>query len=349
MRTEAFVKSLSVVLALAQVLGGCTGAGRPVTGGAARVRIAFVGDMMLAGSVGWAARNRGARGLLGQVAGELQQAEIAVGNLETAVTRRGSADPGKQYAFRSPPEHLEALRWAGFDLLTVANNHSRDFGPTGLLDTLAAVRGAGMRTVGGGPDREAAWAPALVEAGGVRVGFLGLSRVVPDPRWVAEPGRPGIASGWEVERALSAVRGLSGAADLVVVLVHWGEELADHPRSGDVAFARALLGAGAHLVVGHHPHLLQGFRLAEGRLVAFSLGNFLFPDSGRPLTRQSGILLVEAAPGRIISARLLPVVLSGAIPRPAPGGAWLTRLDRLSRRWQTRVGRDGWIETDGER
>lgn len=348
MRTGALVKALILVLALAQILAGCTGADRPAAA-AHRITIAFAGDLMLSGSVGWVARNRGARALLGPVAGELQKADIAVGNLETAVTLRGAADPGKQYAFRSRPEYLEALRWAGFDLLTVANNHSRDFGPTGLLDTVAAVHRAGMRTVGGGADREAAWAPAMVEAGGVTVAFLGLSRVIPDPRWVAEKGRPGIASGWEVERAVAAVRVMAKQADLVVVLVHWGEELADHPRGGDAAFARALLGAGAHLVVGHHPHVLQGFRLAEGRLVAFSLGNFLFPDSGKPLTRQSGILLVEGAPGRISSARLIPVALTGVTPRPVPGATWLTRLDRLSRRWQTRVGRDGQIEQAGER
>lgn len=333
---------------------------RPLDPGAAEesrttVTLAFVGDVMLAESIGYLARARGPEYLLSGVAEVLREADIAVANLETAVSTRGAPAADKQYTFRSHPEALKSLTAGAIDLVSVANNHSLDYGRQAFVDTMSSVRAAGIEVVGGGADAAAALAPVILRRNGLRIAFIGVSRVIPEGSWVAAPGRPGVANGYEVEPLLAAVRAARTQADVVVVLLHWGDELAEAPRRADIDLAEALTGAGAAVVVGHHPHVLQGVQWRGNSLVAYSLGNFLFPYSGKTVTRLSAILMVDVGPGRARSARLVPVVLDGGRPRVArepwrPGAAQepgrpsappppepLQRIQRLSRPFQTTV------------
>jgi len=234
---------------------------------------------------------------------------LVFANLEVALTRRGErAD--KLVNLRADPALAPELRRLGVDVATLANNHASDFGLTGLRDTLAAVQGAGVRTVGAGEDLEAAMAPAVVARGGLRVAFLGfattlpqgcaaaanrpglagvrvLSRYVVDPVTVDE--NPGIAPYVETEvmpgdaeRAVAATARAKADADVVVVGVHWGvphgwtaafqSELADY----QAPLGHMLVDAGADAVIGHHPHVLHGVEVYRGRPIFYSLGNFIF-------------------------------------------------------------------------
>ena len=211
--------------------------------------------------------------------GTLRAADVTVGNLETSISTRGVAVV-KQYTFRGPPHALPAMaRLAGFDVLTLANNHTGDYGPAALLDTIHHVRAAGMKTIGAGANESLAMRPAVVEAGGLRVAFLGFSDINP-LGFSATSTTPGTARA-DPEAIMRAVRAARRHADVVVCFMHWGVELHGAPDSRQGQIASACIGAGAQVVLGAHPHVLGPvLRPTSRTLVAWSLGNFVFPSSG---------------------------------------------------------------------
>jgi poly-gamma-glutamate capsule biosynthesis protein CapA/YwtB (metallophosphatase superfamily) len=279
--------------------------------GELRVRLlelAAVGDVNLA--------VRGAVDAWREVAPVLRRADFAVANLECAVSTRGLAVAGKQYTFRGPPAALRALPRAGLDAISVANNHSLDFGRRAFLDTLVTARAAGLAVVGGGRDLTEARRPALLAAGGLRIALLGYSDVRP-LGFDAGHGLAGTAPAFP-ELIDADVRAARGRADLVVVYFHWGAELATTPNSRQRQLADVALAAGAAVVLGAHPHVLQPVeRPGRFRLVAWSLGNFVFAANS-PGTTSTGILLVHLALDGVRGARLVPAEIEGVRPSLLP-------------------------------
>lgn len=314
-------------------------------GGGEIVTLAFVGDVMLSSSVGDAiARNgvhypwEGARPILAR-------ADFVVANLETSVAHGGTAE-NKQFTFRAEPRTLEGLAAAGVDLVTLANNHSLDYGAAALLETLEHLELNGVQHVGAGATAGAAYAPRIVSFGDLRVGFIGVSRVYPYAHWQATDRRPGVASGYDyaIPAVLRAVEEARPVVDALFVLVHWGSELADEPRAIDLAFVDSLLAHDVTGVIGHHPHVLQGFRYErDTALVAWSLGNFVF-RSFRDETRMTAVLFVDIdGEGRIVGARVEPMYIDEVRPRPARerADAVLTRIRALSAPFDTSVADEG--------
>ena len=245
------------------------------------------------------------------VAPVLRAADIATVNLEGVISSRG-VPAVKEYVFRGGPGLLRgAARIAGIDLVSVANNHSLDYGREAFMDTLAAAKAAGLATVGGGATIDLARRPAILEAGGLRVAVLGYSDVRPygfdaGPDWAgAAPADPGAIA---VDVAAARRR-----ADLVVVWFHWGEELQMQPNGQQQALAAAALGAGASVVLGAHPHVLQPVTRQGRKLVAWSLGNFVFP-SGRPQTRSTGVLVASLDAHGVKGFRLARATIDGFRP-----------------------------------
>ncbi|HYG56847.1 MAG TPA: CapA family protein, partial [Symbiobacteriaceae bacterium] len=268
------------------------------------VTIAFVGDILLTDGV---LAGRGGDHPWARVAGQLKQADLAIGNLETAVSTRGTPVPNKQYTFRSAPGALAGAARAGIDVLSLANNHSGDYGPEALLDTIDHVKAAGIQPVGAGQDVNEAAKPVTLNVKGQTIAILAFTRVIPEADWVAGYQHPGLNPGWEPEPVLAAIRAARAQADAVIVLVHWGEEMKDRPRPTDIELADAMVKAGATVVAGHHPHVLQSIRHQGRSLVAYSLGNFIFTGSSSPLGRQSAILTVRLGRQGVTSARLTPL------------------------------------------
>jgi Bacterial capsule synthesis protein PGA_cap len=291
------------------------GATRAASGGTLVVRpllLDAVGDITFGEQVGPAVLRYGGAYPWAAVAGTLRRADITAGNLETSISRAGAA-ASKKYAFRGPPEAIPPMRAvAGFDVLTLANNHSVDFGRGALIDTLRYVRAAGIEPIGAGANASQAHRPALVEAGGLRVAFLGYSDVNPlgfpaegssagtaraDPSWIA-----------------ADVRAARRRADVVVCFFHWGTELRAEPESRQQTFAAACLAAGAQVVVGAHPHVFGSIvRPGSRTLVAWTLGNFVFPSAGLPA--RTGILEVRLDARGVRGYRVLPVQIDGFRPR----------------------------------
>ncbi len=254
----------------------------------------------------------------------LASADIAVVNVEMAISDRGSA-VDKEFVFRAPPEAAERIAAAGIDVASLANNHARDYGADALLDTVTLLESARVVALGAGADDAAAYRTRVLNAAGdLRVAFVGASMVVP---WgfPAGPDRPGIASARPTTRIVESVRAASQAADVVIVAIHWGIERHTCPTSEQFDVTRELLDAGADAVIGHHPHVLQPIEFLDGKLVAYSLGNFVWhPRSG--LTGETGVLQIDFDGDRIVGWTFHPHLLDeNGAPRPVDSGP---RFDR---------------------
>ena len=293
--------------------------------------LVFTGDILLAGRAGDLIAKEGPEAPFAGVHEILRRADLAVGNLECALATSGEA-ADKQFTFRGAPEAARALAAAGFDLVTLANNHSVDFGPRALLETMESLRRQNIRSVGAGADIAEARRSACFsfEPGPVKVAILAFSNMLPTS-FYATAERPGTnpARLGAIAQEVAAAR---AEADIVIVLFHWGTELSPKPSPSQRLLAKAAVDAGADLVVGHHPHVLQGLERRGSALIAYSLGNFLFPSRER--TRQTVILSYR--PRRDGSARvqLIPCLIEGYRPRVAPERARrsiLSAVAKLSR------------------
>ena len=253
------------------------GSGKPVT-------LAFGGDVHFESPI----REKllaAPASVLASIAPVLSRADLAMVNLETAVTDRGQP-ASKAYVFRAPRSAFAALKSGGVDVASIANNHGMDFGRTGLRDTLAAGRSAGVPVVGGGWNATQAYAPYRRTIGEQRIAIIAATQVLDDDlvsEWTAGPGTMGLASAKDEPRLLRAVREARRTSDTVVVYLHWGLELATCPTGTQTTLADRLVAAGADVVVGSHAHVLLGAGRKGKAFVAYGLGNFVFYAS-RELT-----------------------------------------------------------------
>ncbi len=202
--------------------------------------------------------------------------DLSIVNLECAVSDLGSPEP-KQFTFRCDTDALAPMRDAGVDVANLGNNHSGDYGPEALVDSLTQVEAAGIAPVGVGADAKEAHQPAVFEINGWTVAVLGFGGVVPAPVWIATDDRPGMADGDTIETMVAAVQAADEIADLVLVTIHWGVELDTTPRPEDRERAEAMIAAGADAIFGHHAHRLQPLEIVDGVPVAWGLGNFVWP------------------------------------------------------------------------
>lgn len=316
--------SSRVLLALAQQpVPRPTPAPRP---SAARdtLRLYAVGDMNLGWEVGSDYLLRGnTRYPFDAVRDTLAAADILFGNLESPIAPVGQPfEHTGSPVFSAPPVAADALVAAGFDVVSTANNHAWDTGLTGVLETVKQLDRVGLPHAGTGRTLADAHRPAIVVRNGWRVAFFAMTRAYnPAPRrFYSHIGSRYIAyadSAW----LYPAIRSLkaSGAADLVVVSVHAGEELSDHPDEPLRQFLEGAVDAGADLCLGHHPHVLQPVEWYHGKPIAFSLGNFIFRP-GAPWTAYSAIFEFTVAPDGRMSVDAVPA-RAGLQATFASGGA----------------------------
>ncbi len=217
----------------------------------------------------------------------LGQADIVFGNLECPITRGPIIEHGT--FFRADPGVEQGLKWAGFNVVSLANNHVPNFGATGVLDTLDYLDRARIAHPGAGKDAAQAAQPVFLEKNGIRLAFLAYndSDVVPRS-YRAAPHHPGtnIMDASELPAAIHSAR---AAADLVIVSMHSGTEYSS-PNPRQISFAHAAIDAGADLIVGHHPHVVQYFERYQGKYIFYSLGNFVFDQTWSQATTR-GIML----------------------------------------------------------
>ncbi|HSM94066.1 MAG TPA: CapA family protein [Anaeromyxobacteraceae bacterium] len=260
-----------------------------------RVSLAAVGDVLMHDAVkrsatthGAGAPNGGYAWLFEPVADLLSRADVAFANLETPIAP-GKGGGTREFVFNASPDVVRALQRSGVDLVSVTNNHAFDQGRPGFEETLAVLDRLGMRRAGAGPaDRPEG--PEWVEVGGLRIAVLAWAHFFNQDGNECPTGRragaaPCLrAAQLDRDRAVEAVRAAARAADAVVVSLHWGDEYQQQPRADDVELAHRLAEAGAAVIIGHHPHVLQPielYRRPDGRttVIAYSLGNFVSNQS----------------------------------------------------------------------
>lgn len=327
--------------------------------------LAAVGDIMLSGGYWEAARAGNAESLFTNLTPLLTKSDIAVGNLEGPLTERPPVWPPWRFCLRGHPEYARLLRSAGFGAISLANNHIMDYGWEGVEETISSLSGAGVRTFGAGVNLTSARAPLRIVLGGVGLSFLGYSDVPVNAPFYATATRAGAAPAG-VEMMIEDIRRARRAGDIVVVCIHWGQEMVSCPSPRQRRTARKLISAGASLILGHHPHVLQGIEKIQTGLVAYSLGTYsvceeewigrdrkgnsfrmmhMGPNDG---WRRQGVLTVSlASDGTVCSHHLDPTYIGADMhldrdTRPERA-AQLGRNDALLRsplyacRWQTEM------------
>jgi poly-gamma-glutamate synthesis protein (capsule biosynthesis protein) len=301
--------------------------------------VTTVGDIMLARRVGRVAAQAGDPALpLRRTAERLAAADIAIGNFESTLARLGG--PTQDDAFAADPSMRAGLTLAGFDVLSLGNNHVGDFGPESLLETVRLIRETGIQTTGAGATLAEASAPVVVERDGVRIGVLAFDAIGETPaatptspgafRLRMEP-RTGPLQQADLDAVLAGVRTLATQADVVLVVPHWGTQYTTELVPDQQLVARALVDAGADVVLGGHPHWVQGAEAYGEGFIAYSLGNFVFDMTFMQQTQEAVVLDLVLWGDDVVAAEFAPVRISpdDFAPRvvdPVDGAPILTQL-----------------------
>jgi poly-gamma-glutamate capsule biosynthesis protein CapA/YwtB (metallophosphatase superfamily) len=317
---------VSVTVLVSTVVDGAAGTPEAARTPAATARpegkpvvLAFGGDVHFEGALA-SKLAANAAGMLDPIEPVFRQADLAVVNLETAVTRGGSPTT-KEFVFRTPATAFAALRGGGVDVASMANNHGLDYGQAGLRDSLAAARRYRFPVVGIGLNAKQAYRPYRRTIKGQRIAVIGATQVLDDElisAWTAGPGKPGLASAKDVPRLVEEVRKARKSSDTVVVFLHWGIELEQCPSSDQRTLAKQLVAAGADVVVGGHAHRVQGAGRMGRALVGYGLGNFVWYGTSE-LSTQSGVLLVTVDGRQVLRYRWVPARIVDGVPRPLTG------------------------------
>ncbi|TEB07721.1 Capsule biosynthesis protein CapA [Pelotomaculum schinkii] len=275
------------------------------------VCLVAVGDIMLSRGVAGEIKEHGddPRHPFLQIEKYLKSGDIVFGNLENPIT------PGREImmpemTLRADPGVEIALKDAGFTVLSLANNHLPDFGSQGVLDTVRYLNNAGIGHTGAGETEEEAFAAEFIEVKGLRVAFLAFTdpAIVPDS-YPARSDHPGVAF-LNQEKMRAAVRYAGEKADFVVVSMHAGTEYETRPDLAQTRLARLAVDAGADLVLGHHPHVVQKIEKYKGKYIFYSLGNFVFDQKWSRATRVGLAAKIFITPEGVEKFELLPVFIN---------------------------------------
>ncbi len=278
------------------------------------------------------------------------QGDLSFVNLECCLSTQGSPVAAKEFTFEGSPEAAAGMKTAGIDVVSLANNHSKDYGTQAFLDTMTNLKAQGIAWCGAGNNAAEAYSPAVLNAHGVKVAFLAFTNIVPDG-WPAGTTTPGCAVGSSADKVARTVADAKtkSKADFVIVSFHWGIELATSPGGEQRSLAHAAVDAGADVVLGHHPHVVQGFEVYKNRLIAYSLGNFVFAPP-REISAKTVSVLVSMNKDGLRQAKVVPMVISSCRPVIMTGssaGAWLATVQGYSSQLGTSLavrGERGFIE-----
>lgn len=270
--------------------------------------LVFAGDVMLDGP---AAANYDAKGITGVVSddllAELTGADIFMANHEFAMSSRGTAMEDKEYTYRCDPGYVKILQELGVDIVSLANNHTLDFGKEALSDTFTTLDRAGILYGGAGETKERAEEIQVIEKNGMKFGFVAGSRVIPVTDWNVENSQPGLFTVYDYSRLVEVVAEAEKECDFVTVYLHWGVERVEYPEEYEREMAKACIAAGADLIVGGHSHCLQGVEFIDGVPVFYALGDFIFVREAS----RSALVEVTVDSGGNASYRFLPTYTTG--------------------------------------
>ena len=254
------------------------------------VLLAFAGDVMFSDPFLASYDKSGISAIAdSEMLERIQNADLFVINEEFPFSLRGEAMEDKQFTFRADPKYVEIFQKMGVDIATVANNHALDFGRDAFLDTLDTLKSANIACIGGGYHLSEASAPAVQTINGQTFAIFGATRVSPSATWYASDSQPGLFQTYDATLLNQKIAEAHTEYDHVIVFAHWGIEKNETPEDYQRSLAKGYIDAGADLVVGCHPHVLQGFEYYNGVPIVYSLGNYLFGN------RDGDTVLLEAS------------------------------------------------------
>jgi poly-gamma-glutamate synthesis protein (capsule biosynthesis protein) len=264
-----------------------------------KITLFFVGDIMLDRGVKYSIEKYGKGDYkfpFLKIVDELKKADILFGNLESVISDKGKK-VGSIYSFRADPEAIEGLKFAGFDILSVANNHIFDYGREAMEDSFKRLKEAKIDYLGGGFNEKEACSPIIKEIGKTKIAFLAFSNLG-TPLWAASEKKSGIC--WlEKEKMERIINEIKKKADIVVVSFHYGEEYFSKPTQFQISISHSAIDSGANLVIGHHPHFVQPIEKYKSGWIAYSLGNFVFDQKFSKETMEGLMLKVSIENSKI--------------------------------------------------
>lgn len=278
------------------------------------VSITFAGDILFDANYGVMAalqRNGGSitDGIAPEVIAEMQNADIMMLNNEFPYSDRGSPLPGKKFTFRANPAYVSYLDEMGVDIVSLANNHAYDYGEEAFLDTMQILQDAGISYVGAGVNEQQAMEPAYFSINGIKLAILSATQIErldnPDTKGATETS-PGVFRCWNGDKLLQAVARTKENCDFLIVFIHWGTENEEETDWAQNKQAPELVEAGADLIIGAHPHILQKTDVIKGVPVVFSLGNFWFNSR----TIDTGMVTATISKDGLQSLRFIPCLQS---------------------------------------
>jgi poly-gamma-glutamate synthesis protein (capsule biosynthesis protein) len=282
--------------------------------------LSFAGDIMFDKSVAGFIKAKGEDYVFQGYEKQFKGSDIVFGNLETSLSNSGQPNPEKKFSFRSSPKLAPFMKKYNLTAVSIANNHSLDYGRAAFVDTMKILKENGISYGGGGHNKKEATDGVIIEKKNLNIGFIAFSGFNPDVDWYAGEKRAGIIGAYKVHEAevLKAVSELDSKCDILVVSIHWGKEGITTVRAQESELAHKLVDAGADVIMGHHPHVVQGFELYKDKLILYSLGNFIFTTSYAEISnktvlatgrfdRSGKLKSVEAVPGIIKSGRPFPM------------------------------------------
>jgi poly-gamma-glutamate capsule biosynthesis protein CapA/YwtB (metallophosphatase superfamily) len=303
-------KIVDVKFPLAQItqnLPSQTAEGRPV-------ELIFVGDIMLDRKVKTEIeKNNDWRWPFLRINGQLKEADIIFGNLEGPISDEGEK-PDKISSFEMSPKAIEGLSYAGFNVLSVANNHTSDYGPKAFEDTLLKLKKAGIDFTGGGQDEAAAKTPLIREINGTKFSFLAYNEncTSSEKAGITTPGINCLTVD-DLESFKKDVSQAKQSADIVIVSLHYGKEFTQTLSQFQVDFSKAAIDAGADLVIGHHPHVVQKYEQYKDKYIFYSLGNFVFDEDFSEETMQGLMVKTVVENKKIKSVELIKTQINNSL------------------------------------
>lgn len=298
--------------------------------------LSFAGDIMFDKSVADLIKSKGEDYVFQGYEKYLKSSDIVFGNLETALCNSGQPIMDKKHTFRSSTKLAPFMKKYNFISMSIANNHTLDYGRDAFVESMKTLKENGISYGGGGHNKKEATDGVIIEKKGVNIGFIAFTSVIPSVDWYAGDKRPGIIGAYKVHETevLKAVNNLDSKCDVLVVSVHWGKEGKTIVREQESELAHKLVDAGADVVMGHHPHVVQKFELYKDKLILYSLGNFIFTTSYSEISNKTVLATARFDQnGRMKSVEAVPGTIKWGRPFPmdeVQGRAYLDYLNKIN-------------------
>lgn len=306
------------------------------------ITLTFSGDTMFDWGLRPVIQNKGADYPFEHVKSEIKKADLSFINLESVFTNRENKYPGQLFWIKSDPSTLQAIKNTGYDIVNIGNNHTLDYWQGGLMDTISHVEKMGFPYIGAGKNAEDAYTAREINVKGKKFKFLSFVRFMPDFTWVAGKEKAGVANGYDLNLVTKTIKEQKKNADYMIVYMHWGVEKTNRPADYQKEYVKKIVEAGADAIVGSHPHWLQGFEYYNKVPVAYSLGNFLFPDYVKNHSAETGVLTMKFK-GENVQMSFNPYMIHNNQITPIQGDNKKNMLQYLQS-----ISNDVQIEQDGK-